>query len=303
MRLTLLVAALVCALVACSGSSAGIEAFLEGTPDGPTTFVTPAPNVVVVEDGGIEDSSTPPPDSGTPDSGVTPDAGDPPDSGVVVPRYGLAFHDVAGERVVADLPAAYIAGGQTQVTWEGWFKHDGFKPDTLYQNGRLFSHGGETLSCDVVRPDPVATEAGKVECGMLGRGVRSTLKVTGFGWFHLALTFNSGDVRLYINGSPQGSFTATVDTLPPELASPYDTNAYGKVFFGANSVDKYSTTVTVDEYRLSPSVLYGPNAFVPPKHLTSSGADLLLLLDDGAGAYADGNKVRIYSASWVQVTR
>lgn len=304
MKLTLLVAALACALVACSGSSAGVEAF-ERTPDGPTTFVTPAPEDAVVEDAGVEeDSSTPPPDSGTPDSGVTPDAGDPPDSGSVVPRFGLSFHDVPGERAVADLPAAYIAGGQTQATWEGWFKHDGFKPDTPDLNGRLFAHGGENVYCQVVTPAPVATEAGKVECGVMQEHyIRSTIKVTGFGWFHLALTYDSGTFRLFINGSPQGSYTSSKTTLPPELTNKFDTNAYGKLFFGATSADKYSTTVTVDEFRLSPVMLYGQNAFTPPKHLTSPGADILLLLDDGSGAYADGNKVRIYSASWVQVAR
>ena len=299
------------ALVACSGSSAGVEVF-ERTPDEPTVFAAPDPDKDAgttkltptpehdsgsVQDAGVEASADMDSGASEPDSGTT-------DSGVVTPRYGLKFNDVAGERVVADLPAAYIAGGQTQATWEGWFKHDGFPANTQDLNGRLFAHGGENLYCQVVTPAPVATEAGKVECGLMQQVyLRSTIKVTGFGWFHLALTYDNGTFRLFINGSPQGSVVTNKATLPPELTSKFDTNAYGKVFFGATSMDKYSTTVTVDEFRLSPVMLYGTIGFPPPKHLSPDGADLLLLLDDGAGSNADGNRARIYSASWVQVSR
>lgn len=304
LRLTPLL--LILGLVACSGSSAGVEPFQR--TDEPTTHVTPSP----------EDSGSPklaPVDADAGDAAVEAsvelDAGEDAssdsgstDSGPTIPRFGLAFHDVAGERVAADLPAAYIAGGQTQATWEGWFKHDSFPPDTQDLNGRLFAHGGENVYCQVVTPAPVATEAGKVECGLMQeKTIRSTIKVTGFGWFHLALSYNAGEFRLFINGSPQGSATTSKATLPPEATSQFDTNAYGKVFFGATSADKYSTTVTVDEFRILPWMMYGAGSFPPPKHLSASGADLLLLLDDGSGALADGNKARIYSASWVQVSR
>lgn len=306
-RLVLLTSILCVALAACSGSSgAGIDAF-QRAPDEPTSFVTPAPEdsgavkVTVEPDSGAEQDASleasVEQDSSAPDSG-------PPDSGSVVPRFGLAFHDVAGERVAADLPAAYIAGGQTQATWEGWFKHDPFPADTQDLNGRLFAHGGENVYCQVVTPAPDASEAGKVECGLMQeKTIRSTVKVTGFGWFHLALSYNAGEFRLFINGSPQGTATTSKATLPPETTSALDTNAYGKVFFGATSVDKYSTTVTVDEFRILPWMMYGVTAFSPPKHLSPSGANLLLLLDDGSGASADGNKARIYSAGWVAVSR
>lgn len=306
-RLVLLTSLLCAALAACSGSSgAGVEAF-QRAPDEPTSFVTPAP-----EDSGTVKVAP------TPDSGVEQDAGleasveqdssvpdsGPPDTGAVTPRFGLAFHDVAGERVAADLPAAYIAGGQTQATWEGWFKHDGFPADTQDLNGRLFAHGGENVYCQVVTPAPDASEAGKVECGLMQeKSIRSTIKVSGFGWFHLALSYNAGEFRLFVNGSPQGTATTSKVALPAETSSAFDTNAYGKIFFGATSVDKYSTTVTVDEFRILPWMMYGVGSFPPPKHLSPSGADLLLLLDDGAGANADGNKARIYSAGWVQVSR
>jgi hypothetical protein len=319
-RLALLTSLLCVTLAACSGSSgAGIEA-LQRAPDEPTSYVTPAPEedsgtVKVAptvepdsgstQDAGLEASVEQ--DSGAPDSGLTDsgtlDSGS-ADSGSVTPRFGLAFNDVAGERVAADLPAAYIAGGQTQATWEGWFKHDGFPANTQDLNGRLFAHGGENVSCQVVTPAPDASEAGKVECGLVQeKSIRSTIKVSGFGWFHLALTYDSGTFRLFINGSPQGSAVTSKVTLPAETTSPYDTNPYGKVFFGATSIDKYSTTVTVDEFRLTPIALYGGASFPPPKHLSPNGADLLLLLDDGAGTLADGNRARIYSASWVSVSR
>jgi hypothetical protein len=313
-RLALLTSILCVALAACSGSSgAGIEAF-QRTPDEPTSYVTPAPE----DSGAVKVAPTVEPDSGTtqdagveasvePDSGLTDsgtfDSGS-TDSGSVTPRFGLAFNDVAGERVAADLPAAYIAGGQTQATWEGWFKHDGFPANTQDLNGRLFAHGGENVYCQVVTPAPDASEAGKVECGLMQeKFIRSTIKVTGFGWFHLALSYNAGEFRLFINGSPQGTATTSKVTLPPETVSALDTNPYGKIFFGATSGDKYSTTVTVDEFRILPWMMYGVGSFPPPKHLSPSGADLLLLLDDGAGTFADGNRARIYSASWVSVSR
>lgn len=293
----LLATALSVTLLACSGSSAQVDAF----DPPPATFVTEEP-----------DSSSPKPSTPA-DSGLEQDAGleasadataDVEKDASPVARYGLAFTDVAGERVVADLPASYIVGGHTQATWEGWFKHDGFPANTQELNGRLFQHGASTVICKVVTPDPVATEAGKVECELMQeKSIRSTIKVSGAGWFHLALTYDAGTFRMHLNGSPQGTATVTSTQLPAEATSPFDASPMGKTLFGSLNLDKYSSTTTVDEYRLSSSALYGSAAFAPPKHLTSTGSDLLLMLDDGSGTTSDSGKARVHDASWVAVSR
>lgn len=296
-KLSLISAIVSLTLVACSGSAgesigpfpAPIASVPEASPAEPNTTVTSAPTTRA--DSGERPEQDASADSGEADSATNMD---PP-----TPRFGLAFVDAPEESFVADLPVAYQAGGEAQATWEGWFRHDGFPPDTAVVNGRLFD-AGYSVGCHIVKPDPVATEAGKVQCDLFGQtAIRSSSKPVG--WFHLALTFSSGVFRLYLDGQEAGSAVVNETTLRAEQMEG-DLVRGGKFFFGATSRDLTSGRVAVDEFRFSPTARYN-GAFAPQKHLDAAGADLLLLLDDGAGTTADSGKARLRNVAWTPVSR
>lgn len=305
-KLPLLAALVSITLVACSGSTAGqIGPFAspDADPpaeagDEPSPTTSSKPSARLADSGELAEQDAAP-DTGAPDSSTPPDSGPDADAAPPTPRYGLAFVDAADESFVADLPAPYQAGGQSQATWEGWFRHDGFPPNVGGQNGRLFD-AGYNVGCHVVTPDPDATEAGKVQCDLFGQtGIRSASKPVG--WFHLALTFSSGVFRLYLDGQEAGSAVVNEASLRAEPMEG-DLVRGGKFFFGATYRDSSSGRTSVDEFRFSPTARYnGP--FAPQKHLDASGADLLLLLDDGAGSTADSGKARLRNVAWTPVSR
>jgi hypothetical protein len=107
--------------------------------------------------------------------------------------------------------------------------------------------------------------------------------------------------RLFLNGQEAGSAVINEQALKAEPMEG-DLVRGGKFFFGATSRDVTSGRTTVDEFRFSSTVRYNGN-FAPQKHLDATGADLLLLLDEGVGTTCDSGKVRIRNVAWVTVTR
>ncbi len=292
---TALLLALSASVVACSGSA--FEPIPSGRPTSapiaPVAPSVPTPVATAKAVPSPPEEADAGPEASSPEQDASADA--------EPARFGVAFGDLAGERAVADLPVAYQAGGLAEATWEGWFKHGGFPADAPPNslNGRLFD-AGYNVGCHVVTPDPVATEAGKVHCDLFGQAsIRSASKPSG--WFHVALTFDRGVFRLYLDGQEAGSASVTEAALRAEAPEFGDFSCAGNLFFGATSRDPSSGTATVDEFRISPSARYAA-AFAPPKHLSSAGADLTLMLDDGQGSTSDSGKARLY-APWAAVSR
>lgn len=246
-----------------------------------------------VQDAAVEASS----EAGVEDAGVDAGQDAAVDAAPPPTYYGLRFDDGAGKSATAKLPQAYL-NGVTAATYEGWFA-TGSTPT----NGRLFSiysfvDPWYEVTCAIATSGPYTGRVTCVlrkmcgQCGPAGQVVSQTAPSPG-AFFHLALTFDAGNVTLFYNGKPESSNTSDLASIPAR--------ASGTVFFGAADPNEASSLTTVDEFRLSVTSLYA-GQFTPPAHLSDAQA-LNLMVDDGAGTTADNGKLTINGAAWTKVVR
>lgn len=297
-------------LVACSGSSAGVD-MLAGNPEEPTKFITqssddagPSPKAATPQGdaGTTEEAST---DSGQDagqdagedasqaDSGGQ-DAGQDADAGSVT-RYGVSFSGAVDDGLYAPLSTDLI--GKSSVTLEAYFRFASF--DT---SGLIFQTPNAYCAVTV---GPATTPT--IHCcapeNNLNPCVVGPAKASPGVWFHVAWVLSGGNWTLFVNGVKQGDVPSVYQGypsfVPPVAGKP---SAENNVYFGVQQFGRGFASVqgTVDEFRLTYSALYAAD-FTPPKHLDAAAA-MNLMLDDGAGK--SSGVATLYGASkWVTVTR
>jgi hypothetical protein len=279
-------------LVACSGSTAGIDMLAS---EQPTTYVTvepdSSPSPVEESDAGTDadvveakvdaDLS----DSGS-DAAVDADAEDP------TPRFGVSFHGGNAEAVAAPMPSDIA--GQTSLTLEAWYRLDASSDrGTIMATPRAYcavtTGGPATIHC-CANASPGGLQACVVSPVVAGQGV----------WYHVAWVLSSETWTLFVNGAKQGDAVSPFQAHPNVLSVGVPTEA-SHLFLGASAIDReYASISTIDEFRLTYSALY-TKSFTPPKHLNAPGR-LNLLLDDGMGT-TSGPATLYGGASWVSVNR
>jgi len=102
-------------------------------------------------------------------------------------------------------------------------------------------------------------------------------------WYHVALVRNSGDWKIYVNGSGSSSYTAGDSIAPNDDA-----------VIGYNFNDVSGTIGNIDEFRISNTARYTANFTAPTEPFQNDDNTLLLLhMDgtDGSTTFMDDNGV------------
>jgi len=111
----------------------------------------------------------------------------------------------------------------TQITISGWFKLNSLNNNwaiSKWKSGQCNS----TTSSYLLAPNYPNQSSGRVYfffCNKTGSDfLASTHQLNPKQWYHIIVTFNAGDVRLYINGQLNNSKTSTIKTLNSDSQNP-----------------------------------------------------------------------------------
>lgn len=148
---------------------------------------------------------------------------------------------VIGNAVAFDGSSTYLTAAPplplTAFTWAGWVRLDALPSDTF---GIIANHGngpdaytGWSLALTSTGVPTMFTEGGSADTEI---GTASSSALVLGAWTHVAVTFDAGDVTLYLDGVERASTTLTYSALVGST-NPFvlgrDVNSGGRYFAGA----------------------------------------------------------------------